>query len=154
MEKCKKSFSCFEISHTNFISSELVLLLQNVPGSTDKLGVVVLKSRAIFSDAHWYWIGVGAVLGYVVFFNLMATLALTYLKRMCYLSDLSCNYFHLSSSKILLKSSILYAAFGKSGAVLPDETVAQRKTKIRNIDINSSTGGTSCLYDSILLVNI
>ncbi|WMV59270.1 hypothetical protein MTR67_052655 [Solanum verrucosum] len=83
----------------------------NVPDSTDTLGVVVLKSRAMFPDAQWYWIGVGAVLGYVVFFNFMATLALTYLKP-----------------------------FGKSGAVLPDEKVVERNTKIRNIDIKSSTG--------------
>ncbi|XP_059296982.1 pleiotropic drug resistance protein 1-like isoform X2 [Lycium ferocissimum] len=74
----------------------------DAPGSTNTLGVVVLKDRAIFPDAYWYWIGVGALLGYIVLFNFMATLALTYLKP-----------------------------FGISRAVLPAETVAERNTKIR-----------------------
>ncbi|KAK4359611.1 hypothetical protein RND71_021840 [Anisodus tanguticus] len=83
----------------------------DAPGSTDTLGVVVLKDRAIFPDAYWYWIGVGALLGYIVLFNFMATLALTYLKP-----------------------------FGKSHAVLPDETVVERNAKIRGVHIKLSTG--------------
>jgi Plant PDR ABC transporter associated len=43
--------------------------------------VQVLKSRGIFPEAKWYWIGVGALIGFVFLFNALYTLALTYLKR-------------------------------------------------------------------------
>ncbi|KAI7985487.1 Pleiotropic drug resistance protein 1 [Camellia lanceoleosa] len=46
---------------------------------TESLGVVVLKSRGFFPDAYWYWLGVGALLGFVFLFNFCFTLALTYL---------------------------------------------------------------------------
>ncbi|XP_042504440.1 pleiotropic drug resistance protein 1-like [Macadamia integrifolia] len=45
----------------------------------ETLGVAVIKSRAIFTDANWYWIGVGALIGFVFLFNVLFTLALTYL---------------------------------------------------------------------------
>ncbi|KAG5540567.1 hypothetical protein RHGRI_020697 [Rhododendron griersonianum] len=51
------------------------------PNSTESLGVLVLKSRGIFPEAHWYWIGVGALVGYVFLFNALFTLALAYLSR-------------------------------------------------------------------------
>ncbi|KAH7845867.1 hypothetical protein Vadar_006860 [Vaccinium darrowii] len=49
------------------------------PNSTESLGVLVLKSRGIFPEAHWYWIGVGALVGYVLLFNGIFALALSYL---------------------------------------------------------------------------
>ncbi|XVE63544.1 hypothetical protein DITRI_Ditri07aG0028500 [Diplodiscus trichospermus] len=49
------------------------------PNSTERLGVLVLKSRGIFPEAHWYWIGVGALIGYVFLFNFLFSLALKYL---------------------------------------------------------------------------
>ncbi|OMO80597.1 ABC-2 type transporter [Corchorus olitorius] len=49
------------------------------PNSTERLGVLVLKSRGLFPEAHWYWIGVGALIGYTFLFNFLFTLALKYL---------------------------------------------------------------------------
>ncbi|KAL4298277.1 hypothetical protein GQ457_12G024710 [Hibiscus cannabinus] len=49
------------------------------PNSTEPLGVLVLKSRGIFPEPHWYWIGVGALIGYCFLFNFLFTLALKYL---------------------------------------------------------------------------
>jgi hypothetical protein len=54
---------------------------QVVPGSSETLGVDVLKSRGFFTEAKWYWIGAGALLGYVLVFNILFTVALSYLKR-------------------------------------------------------------------------
>ena len=54
---------------------------QVLPGSTEPLGVLILKSRGIFPEAKWYWIGFGAMIGFTIFFNAIFTLALTYLKR-------------------------------------------------------------------------
>ncbi|XP_058002043.1 pleiotropic drug resistance protein 1 [Hevea brasiliensis] len=46
------------------------------PHSTEPLGVGLLKSHAIFPEAHWYWIGVGALIGYIFLFNFLYILAL------------------------------------------------------------------------------
>ncbi|KAI3830813.1 hypothetical protein MKW92_006041 [Papaver armeniacum] len=50
-----------------------------LPGMSETLGEAVIKSRGFYADPSWYWIGVGALLGYVILFNLLFTLALTYL---------------------------------------------------------------------------
>ncbi|XP_019426185.1 PREDICTED: pleiotropic drug resistance protein 1-like isoform X1 [Lupinus angustifolius] len=50
-----------------------------LPNSTEPLGVEVLKSRGFFTQSYWYWIGVGALVGYTLLFNFGYILALTYL---------------------------------------------------------------------------
>ncbi|XVE88987.1 hypothetical protein DITRI_Ditri19aG0113900 [Diplodiscus trichospermus] len=52
---------------------------QVLPNSNESLGIEVLKSRDFFQDAHWYWIGVGGLIGFILVFNFCFTLALTYL---------------------------------------------------------------------------
>ncbi|KAM7527670.1 hypothetical protein LguiB_031080 [Lonicera macranthoides] len=44
------------------------------------VGYVILQSHGLPRDRYWYWLGVGILLIYAVFFNLVLTLALTYLK--------------------------------------------------------------------------
>lgn len=51
-----------------------------LPQQTESLGVQVLKSRGVFAEAKWYWIGLGALLGYMVLFNFLFSVALSYLK--------------------------------------------------------------------------
>lgn len=51
----------------------------DAPNSTESLGVKVLKSRGLFPEAYWYWIGVGASIGYMLLFNFLFPLALHYL---------------------------------------------------------------------------
>jgi hypothetical protein len=48
---------------------------------SDTLGVQILKARGIFVDANWYWIGVGALLGYIMLFNILFILFLDWLGR-------------------------------------------------------------------------
>lgn len=55
--------------------------MQVVPNSNEALGIMVLKARGFFTEAYWYWIGAGALIGYTLFFNFLFTLALQYLKR-------------------------------------------------------------------------
>ncbi|XP_039684151.1 pleiotropic drug resistance protein 1 isoform X2 [Medicago truncatula] len=50
-----------------------------LPNSTDPIGVEVLKSRGYFTESYWYWIGVGALIGYTLLFNFGYILALTFL---------------------------------------------------------------------------
>jgi len=52
----------------------------NSTASNETLGVQTLKSRGVFPEAKWYWIGFGAMIGFTIFFNAIFTLALTYLK--------------------------------------------------------------------------
>ena len=59
----------------------VMTMLQVLQGSNTILGVDVLKSRGFFTEAKWYWIGAGALLGYVIVFNILFTVALSYLKR-------------------------------------------------------------------------
>ncbi|CAJ2674952.1 unnamed protein product [Trifolium pratense] len=44
--------------------------------SNETLGVYILKSRGFFPQPYWYWIGVGALIGYVFLFNFFFALAL------------------------------------------------------------------------------
>lgn len=55
--------------------------MQILPQTTESLGVRVLKSRGVFTEAKWYWIGFAALVGYILLFNALFTVALTYLKR-------------------------------------------------------------------------
>ncbi|XP_050286374.1 pleiotropic drug resistance protein 1-like [Quercus robur] len=50
-----------------------------ITNSTENLGLAVLKSRGFPRHQYWYWIGVGAMIGYILLFNISFTLALTYL---------------------------------------------------------------------------
>eukprot|EP01018_Ginkgo_biloba_P004077 Gb_33043 [translate_table: standard] len=45
------------------------------------LGQLVMKSRGIFPHAYWYWIGIGGLMSYSILFNILYTMALTYLKQ-------------------------------------------------------------------------
>ncbi|XP_006652070.1 ABC transporter G family member 34-like [Oryza brachyantha] len=48
--------------------------------SNETLGVQALRSRGVFPEAKWYWIGFTALTGFIMLFNAFFTLALTYLK--------------------------------------------------------------------------
>ncbi|KAL8148054.1 hypothetical protein AgCh_005408 [Apium graveolens] len=47
--------------------------------TTTRLGDRLLKARSLFPQKYWYWIGVAALLGYTVLFNILFTFSLTYL---------------------------------------------------------------------------
>ncbi|KAK9027297.1 hypothetical protein V6N11_067135 [Hibiscus sabdariffa] len=84
------------------------------PNSTEPLGVLVLKSRGVFPEARWYWIGVGALIGYCFLFNFLAILALKYLDP-----------------------------FGKPQAIISKETLAQKSASKtgENVELSSRESG-------------
>ncbi|KAI3463305.1 hypothetical protein Pfo_019968 [Paulownia fortunei] len=47
--------------------------------NTRRLGVAILNNFDIFPEKNWYWIGVGALVGFTLLFNVLFTLALMYL---------------------------------------------------------------------------
>ncbi|KAK9130975.1 hypothetical protein Sjap_011462 [Stephania japonica] len=44
-----------------------------------KLGIAVLNSFDVPAKSNWFWIGVGALIGYIILFNVLFTFALMYL---------------------------------------------------------------------------
>ncbi|KAF8696867.1 hypothetical protein HU200_036506 [Digitaria exilis] len=54
-------------------------ILQIESGKNVTVGIEVLQSRGIFTEAKWYWIGLGALLAYTLLFNFLYTLALSVL---------------------------------------------------------------------------
>ncbi|KAK4559269.1 hypothetical protein RGQ29_008487 [Quercus rubra] len=51
-----------------------------LPNNTEPLGIMVLKSHGLFREENWFWLGVGASIGFVFLFNFLFTLALSYLR--------------------------------------------------------------------------
>lgn len=51
-----------------------------LPNTSETLGVTILKSKGFFLKPYWYWIGMGANVGFVLLFNICYTVALTYFK--------------------------------------------------------------------------
>ena len=49
--------------------------------SSQTVGRVVLESRGLFAEAKFYWIGIGALIGFCVLFNVLYIVALTLLNR-------------------------------------------------------------------------
>lgn len=45
------------------------------------VGKALLKARGIFTEDYWYWISIGALIGFSLLFNVCFILALTYLDR-------------------------------------------------------------------------
>uniref|UniRef100_A0A0E0B1J5 ABC transporter domain-containing protein n=2 Tax=Oryza TaxID=4527 RepID=A0A0E0B1J5_9ORYZ len=52
---------------------------KTISGFSKPLGRLVLESRGFFPEAKWYWIGVGALLGYVILLNVLYTICLIFL---------------------------------------------------------------------------
>ncbi|GAV62861.1 ABC_tran domain-containing protein/ABC2_membrane domain-containing protein/PDR_assoc domain-containing protein [Cephalotus follicularis] len=48
-------------------------------GTTFPIGKTLLQQRGLFTEAYWYWIGIGALIGYSFVFNGLFIVALTYL---------------------------------------------------------------------------
>ncbi|TQD71630.1 hypothetical protein C1H46_042844 [Malus baccata] len=82
------------------------------PNSTESLGIMVLKSRGVFLEPYWYWLGVGATIGYIFLFNFFYTLALKFLNP-----------------------------FGKPQAVLSKEALAEKLTDKAGDSVELSSRG-------------
>ncbi|GAB2284885.1 transcription factor [Dionaea muscipula] len=77
------------------------------------LGIQVLRSRGNFTEAYWYWIGVGALLGFVFIFNFLFTVGLTYL-----------------------------SPFGKPQAIISEEILEEKKANLTGQGIELSSRGS------------
>lgn len=60
-----------------------MILLQGSDNVT-RLGVAVLEQFDVFPEEKWYWIGIAALLGFTVIFNIFFVIALMYLNCKSY----------------------------------------------------------------------
>lgn len=69
------------VFHTNCVSwLWFSFCISKIINGTE-LGVLVMRSRGFFPQAYWYWLGFGALFGFVWIFNILFVLALTFLDR-------------------------------------------------------------------------
>ncbi|XP_077211685.1 pleiotropic drug resistance protein 1-like [Tasmannia lanceolata] len=110
-------------------------------GSTETLGVQVLKSRGVFPEAHWYWIGVGALVGYVFLFNGLFTVTLSYLNpwggAQAILSEDTLNEKHANRTGEVIELS----SRGKSSTTSEERENGSRRTNIAHGSTSTQTGG-------------
>ncbi|KAK1363009.1 hypothetical protein POM88_038570 [Heracleum sosnowskyi] len=72
-------YSMNAISVNEFLGHQWSKLDKN---GNETIGVALLKSRGFFPYSYWYWIGAGALVGFILLFNVGYTLALKYLNPM------------------------------------------------------------------------
>lgn len=77
-----------------------------------------MESRGLFPHAKWFWIGVGALLAYIMIFNVIFTAALTYLKRE-YMNKLLIR--HYTSEKLKEFELNMFVALGNGKRVVSED---------------------------------
>ncbi|KAK8943591.1 Pleiotropic drug resistance protein 12 [Platanthera guangdongensis] len=75
------------------------------------LGLVVMENADVYTGEKWYWIGIAALIGFAILFNMLFTLAINYLNR-------------------TFRTGVLTALMGVSGAgkMILMDVLAGRKT--------------------------
>ncbi|KAK7325201.1 hypothetical protein VNO77_29359 [Canavalia gladiata] len=88
--------------------------------ATNNLGVQYLDTRGFFTDSYWYWLGFGALVGFVFLFNMMFGFALEFLGREYFSHHL---YFKILSEMqdFINKYAFERAAFDKPQASITEE---------------------------------
>ncbi|GAB2232905.1 hypothetical protein Drorol1_Dr00011972 [Drosera rotundifolia] len=56
-----------------------VAFLGHAPGNSTSMGVALLQAFDVPPERDWYWIGVGALVGFTVLLNVLFTISLQYL---------------------------------------------------------------------------
>lgn len=115
------------------------------PASNETLGIAVLKSRSFFTEAYWYWIGVGGLVGFILLLNFLFTLALTYLNR-AYFYPLYFNSFW--NWENIPNFDPICAAFNKPQAIIPDESKSDESNNNIGGDIQLQTYGSILSHEA------
>ncbi|XP_078443948.1 ABC transporter G family member 36-like [Wolffia australiana] len=101
-----------------------------LPGSTEPLGVLVLRSRSIFTEPMWYWIGVAALIGYALLFNLSIILALHYLNPLGKGQQTVSEESVAQSQENVPVKSLMLTPKGNQSHGKSDEKIENTRTKI------------------------
>jgi hypothetical protein len=78
----KCHFVSFKTTSFHYLNSFSLLQPNPDPNTPEPtVGKVLLGARGMFKEDYWYWICVGALLGFSLLFNICFMLALTFLNR-------------------------------------------------------------------------
>lgn len=77
-------------------------------------------------DSNWYWIGVGALLGYIFLFNILFVLFLDWLDREYSLDRLYIFQLLYILYLLVLISCLILIALGKGQTVISEETLREK----------------------------
>ncbi|XP_022882360.1 ABC transporter G family member 32-like isoform X1 [Olea europaea var. sylvestris] len=132
------------------------------------LGTALLKSRSLFPESYWYWIGVGALVGYIILFNILFTFFLSYLNPLVNhqtivskekLQDKDQN---LKGQPVVLplkdflqySGSLARKSFKQKGMVLPFQPLAMSFSNINyHVDVPLELKQKGILEDKLQLLN-
>ncbi|KAH0704878.1 hypothetical protein KY290_012000 [Solanum tuberosum] len=125
------------------------------PTGTDSLGVAVVRSRGFFPNAYWYWIGVGALIGFTIIFNIFYSLALSYLnpfgKPQCMISEDSDD---AKTTNIEKEVSTREGQNKKKGMVLPFEPHSITFDEVTySVDMPQEMKNQGATEDRLVLLN-
>ncbi|XP_042054242.1 ABC transporter G family member 29-like [Salvia splendens] len=73
------SYGYNSVAVNEMFASRWMNKLVSASDNVTRLGVSVLKQFDVFQDEKWYWIGIGALLGFTAIFNILFVIALMYL---------------------------------------------------------------------------
>ena len=97
------------------------------------VGEVLLKSRGFFTEPYWFWICIGALLGFTVLFNFCYIIALMYLNRKCSHFELS-DYSEQESFLVDKILKFFLVALGNSKATVVEEGKDKQKGENRGTE--------------------
>lgn len=81
------------VSGVSYFYSMNIIFLYLLQPNTDSrineptVGKALLKSRGFYTEEYWFWICIGALLGFSIIFNILFILSLTYLDSKSYPFD-------------------------------------------------------------------
>lgn len=113
------------------------------------LGERFLRSRGIFVDKNWYWIGVGALIGYMVLFNFLFILFLEWLDReFSGQRNLSQNVdFSLFEAMSLKRLLAANSALGKGQTTVSEEALQEKEANRTGANVELATRGSAATSD-------
>ncbi|KAK4427940.1 ABC transporter G family member 35 [Sesamum alatum] len=117
-----------------------------------RLGVAVLKQFDVFPEEKWYWIGIAALFGFTLLFNVLFTIALMYLnpfeKPQGTISQEQATVLQTYQEKAHKTDSLLRSSSGTETGVKAQSNANRTN---RNEDSSLGTrGGTACKRGMIL----
>ena len=130
--------------------SQVKFIFKVLANSTETLGIAVLKSRGFFPHAYWYWIGIGALIGFMLLFNICFTLALTYLNRGYHNPCFNLIYTYISRRSICVNVVHMIAAFGKVQAIKTEESQRTEHSDTTQTEIGDNIIHYVCLSHVML----
>ncbi|KAL2554989.1 ABC transporter G family member 40 [Forsythia ovata] len=122
-----------------------------IPFTNESLGVAVLRYRGFFTEAYWYWIGIGALFGFTILFNSGFMLALAFLKQ---IAEQSRKVNRGGSSSVRTDAIIKANQNQKRGMILPFEPHFITFNEIvYSVDMPQEMKDKGFLEDRLVLLN-